>query len=234
MHRGEENLFAAVIAIVDYFHGPHRLASEELASSGLTGTEIPRGLIESHPANGAGYVSNTLWTNSIPIHHPEENEFFAALRAPGDKLVHKALSHTGFSAPYSMGSASLSYDGDHGAAHLLIILFAFPALAMQNPIPSTQCLNSRPVDVQFRVQQVRMSLSAAGRPKGEGGVLLLAGRALPVGSCKFIIRGLGLREELGLPVICKKTESPHAKRMTKEMSSFCSDRQLRTISSPCS
>jgi hypothetical protein len=83
-----------MIAIVDYFHGPHRLASEELASSRLTGKEIPRGLIESHPTNGTGYVSNTLWTNSIPIHHPEENEFFAALRAAGDKLVHRALSHT--------------------------------------------------------------------------------------------------------------------------------------------
>jgi hypothetical protein len=67
-----------MIAIVDYFHSPYRLASEELASSGLTGKKIPRGLIESHPTNGTGYVSNTLWTNSIPIHHPEENEFFAA------------------------------------------------------------------------------------------------------------------------------------------------------------
>ena len=127
-----------MIAIVDYFHGPHRLASEELASSGLTGKEIPRGLIESHATNGTGYVSNTLWTNSIPIHHPEENEFFAALRAAGDKLVHRALSHTDFSARYGMGSASLSYDGDHGAAYLLIVLFAFPPLAMQNPIPSPQ------------------------------------------------------------------------------------------------
>ena len=125
-----------MIAIVDYFHGPYRLASEELASSGLTGKEIPRGLIESHPTNGTGYVSNTFWTNSIPIHHPEENEFFAALRAAGDKLVHRALSHTDFSARYGMGSASLSYAGDRGAAYLLIVLFAFPPLAMQNPIPS--------------------------------------------------------------------------------------------------
>jgi len=123
-----------VIAIVDYFHGPYRLASEELASSGLTGKEIPRGLIESHPTNGTGHVSDTLWTNSIPIHHPEENEFFAALRAAGDKLVHRALSHTDISARYGMGSAS--YAGDHGAAYLLIVLLAFPPLAMQNPIPS--------------------------------------------------------------------------------------------------
>jgi hypothetical protein len=114
-----------MIAIVDYFHGPHRLASEELASSGLTGKEIPRGLIESHATNGAGYVSNALWTNSIPIHHPEENEFFAALRAAGDKFVHKALPHTDSSARVSVGSASLCYDGGHGAAYLLIILFAF-------------------------------------------------------------------------------------------------------------
>ena len=116
MHSGYKNLVAAVIAIVDYFHGPHRLASQELASSGLTGNEISRRLIESHPTNGAGYVSNTLWTNSIPIHHPEENEFFAALRAPGNKLVHKALSHTGLSASYCMGSASLSNDGVHDGA----------------------------------------------------------------------------------------------------------------------
>jgi hypothetical protein len=127
-----------MIAIVDYFHSPHRLASEELASSGLTGKEIPRGLIESHPTNGTGYVSNTLWTNSIPIHHPEENEFFAALRAAGDKLVHRALSHTDFSARYGMGSANLSCDGDHGAAYLLIVLFGCPHLAMQTPIPSPQ------------------------------------------------------------------------------------------------
>jgi len=114
-----------MIAIVDYFHSPYRLASEELASSGLTGKKIPRGLIESHPTNGTGYVSNTLWTNSTRIHHPEKNEFFAALRAAGDKLVHGALSHTDFSARYGMGSASLSYDGDHDAAYHLIVLFAF-------------------------------------------------------------------------------------------------------------
>jgi hypothetical protein len=139
MHSSDENLVvAAMMAIIDYFHGPHRLASEELASSGLTGKEIPSGLIESPPTNGTGYVSNTLWTNSIPIHHPEENEFFAALRATGNKLVHRALSHTDFSARYSMGSASLSYDGDHGAAYLLIVLFALLRLAMQNTIPSTQ------------------------------------------------------------------------------------------------
>jgi hypothetical protein len=139
MHSSDENLVvAAMMAIVDYFHGPHRLGSEELVSSGLTGEEIPRGLIESHPTNGTGYVSNTLWTNSIPIHHPEENEFFAAFRAASNKLVHGALSHTDFSARYSMGSASLSYHGDHGAAYLLIVLFAFLPLAMQNPIPSTQ------------------------------------------------------------------------------------------------
>ena len=125
MHGGDENLVATVIAIVDYFRGPHRLASEELASTGLTGTEIPGGLIESHPTYGAGYVCNTLWTDSIPIHHPEENEFFAALGASADKLVYKALSHTGFSARYGMGSASLSNDGDHRAAYLLIILFVF-------------------------------------------------------------------------------------------------------------
>jgi hypothetical protein len=99
MHSSDENLVvAAMIAIVDYFHGPHRLASEKPTSSWLTGKEIPRGLIESHPTNGAGYVSNTLWTNSIPIHHPVENEFFAALRAAGNKLVHRALSDTDFSA----------------------------------------------------------------------------------------------------------------------------------------
>ena len=125
MHSGDENLVVAVIAIVDYFHGPHRLASEELASSGLIGTKIARGLIESHSTNGTGHLSNTLWTNSIPIHHPEENEFFAAFGASADKLVHKALSHTGFNARYSVGSASLSNDGDHRAAYLLIILFAF-------------------------------------------------------------------------------------------------------------
>jgi len=138
MHSSDENLVvAAMMAIVDYFHGPHRLAREEFASSGLTGKEIPRGLNESHPTNGTGYVSNTLWTNSIPIHHPEENEFFAALRANGNKLVRRALSHTDFSARYGMGSASLSYDGDHGAAYLLIVLFALLPLAMRNPIPST-------------------------------------------------------------------------------------------------
>ena len=114
-----------MIAIVDYLHGPHRLASEELAASGFTGKEIPRGLIESHPTNGAGYISNALWTDSIPIHHPEENEFFAALCAAGDKLVRKAFPPTDSSARCSMGSASRSYDGDHGAAHLLIIPFAF-------------------------------------------------------------------------------------------------------------
>ena len=121
-----------MIAIVDYFHSPHRLTNEELASSGLKGTKIPRGLIESHSTNRAGYVSNAVGTNSIPIHHPKKNEFLAALHAPGDKLVHQALSHTGFSAPYSMGSASLSYDGEHGAAYLLIILFPFPPLPMQH------------------------------------------------------------------------------------------------------
>jgi hypothetical protein len=89
--------------------------------------------MESHPTNGTGYGSNTLWTNSIPIHHPEENEFFAALRAAGDKLVHTALSHTDLSARYGMGSASLSYDGDHGAAYLLIVLLAFPPLADAKP-----------------------------------------------------------------------------------------------------
>lgn len=121
-----------MIAIVDYFHSPHRLANEEFASSLLKGTKVPWGLIESHPTNRAGYVRNTLWTNSIRIHHPKENEFLAALHAPGDKLVDEALSHTGFSAPYSMRSASLSYDGEHGAAYLLIILCTFPPLPMQH------------------------------------------------------------------------------------------------------
>ena len=150
MHSRDENLVAAMIAIVDYLHGPHRLASEEPAPSGLIGTKIARGLIESHPTNGAGYVSNTLWTNSIPIHHPEENEVFAALRATGDKLVHKTLSPWGFGALCSVGSAGLSCDRDHGAVYLLIIPFA---LEMQT-IPSTPCLNSRPGRcVQFREQQ---------------------------------------------------------------------------------
>jgi hypothetical protein len=127
VHNRDENLdVTAMIAIVDYFHGPHRLASEELASSGLIGKEIPRRLIGSHPTNGTGYVSNALWPNSIPVHHPEENEFFAALRAAGDKfVVHKALFHPDFSARYNTGGASLSYDGDHGAASLLIFLLAF-------------------------------------------------------------------------------------------------------------
>jgi len=184
VHGGHENLVSAVIAIVDYLHGPHRLASEELASSGLIGTKNARGLIESHPTDGTGYLSNTLWTNSILIHHPEENEFFAAIRAPGDKLVRKALSHAGLSALYSMassmGSPSLSYDGDHCAAYPLIILFA---LEMQT-IPSTQCLNSRPGRcLQFRKQQVRMSFVARRAAKGGGWGAPLAGAVLS--SCKF-------------------------------------------------
>lgn len=130
-------------AIVDYFHGPHRLASEKLASSRLIRKEVRRGLIESHPANGTGHPSNTLWTNSIPVHHPDENEFFAALRAVGHKLVfHRALCQTDLSARFFKGSASLSYHGDHGAEYLLIVLSVFPHLAMQNPIPSTPCWNS--------------------------------------------------------------------------------------------
>src|SRR5215510_2780461 len=104
MHSSDENrVAAAMIAIVDYFHGAHRLASEELASPELTGKKIPRGLIESHSANGTGYLSNALWTNSVPIHHPEENEFIAALRAAGNKLVHRALSHTDFKCPLQHG-----------------------------------------------------------------------------------------------------------------------------------
>jgi hypothetical protein len=95
-------------------------------------------LIESHPANGTGYVSNTLWTNSIPIHHPEENELFAALRAAGDKLVHRALPHTDFSARCGMGSASLSYDGDHGARVPLDRSLCFSTFGDAKPIPSPQ------------------------------------------------------------------------------------------------
>jgi len=95
-------------------------------------------------------------------------------------LVHWALSHTYFSARCGMGSARLSYDGDHGATYLLIVLFAFPPLAMQNQIPSTRCLNLRPGRcVQFREQQVKMNLSPVGRPEGEGGVLLQAGGGAP-------------------------------------------------------
>ena len=130
VHGNDENLFAAMIAIVDYLHGPHRLASEELASAGLAGKEIPRRLIESHPTNGTGYVSNALRTNPIPIHHPEENEFFAALRAAGDELVHKALPHPDSSARYGIRRASLSYEGNHGAAYLPIITLCFPPLVM--------------------------------------------------------------------------------------------------------
>ncbi len=217
MHSGDEYLVVAVIAIVDYFHGPHGLASEELAPSGLIRTKIARGLIESHPTNGTGHLSNTLWTNSIPIHHPEENEFFAAIRAPGDKLVRKALSHTGLSALYSMESSgpSLPYDGDHGAVYPLIILFALQTIA------SAQCLNSRPGRcLQFRGQQVRMSLARAGRPKGDGGVFLWPGRCCQAASSRNSIRGLGLHEELGHPGAGKKAESSHAKCATKEKPFF--------------
>jgi len=136
------------------------------------GTKIARGLIEPHPTNGASYVSNTLWTNSIPIHHPEENEVFAALRAPGDKLVHKALSHRGFAALYSMGSAGLSYDGDHGAVYPLIILFA---LEMQT-IPSTPCLNHVRVDACNSGNNSEDEFVARWAAKGRAGVLLWPGR----------------------------------------------------------
>jgi hypothetical protein len=115
-----------MIAIVDYFYGPHWLASEELESLALIRKEFPRGLFESHPTNGTGYVSHALWANSIPVHHPDENEFFAALRTAGYKfVVHRALSHPDFGPRFKAGSASLSCDGDHRAARLLIVLLAF-------------------------------------------------------------------------------------------------------------
>lgn len=201
MHSGDENLVAAVSAIIDDFHGSHRLAGGELASSGLTGTKVSRGLIESHPTNGAGHVRNTLWTNSIAIHHPEENEFFAALRAPGYKLVHKALSHTGFSAPYSIGGASLCNDGDHGAMYLSIILFA---LAVQNLIPSTQYLNSRPVRCVH--SRATTEDEFVDRWAAEGGAWgpPLAGAALHLASANSWSSGLGLSRGTCLPDICKK------------------------------
>jgi len=198
---------------------------------GLTGTKVARGLIDSHPTNGAGYVSNTLWTNSIPIHHPEKNELFAALRAPGDKLVHKALSHTGFSAP-TPREVLVFPTSDHGAAYLLIILFA---LAMQTPIPLTECLNSLPGRcVPFREQQGRMSLSPAGRPKEEAGILLWSGRRSHLSAANpwSSIRGLGLHEEPGLPGVCKKTESPRAKCVTKDKSFSCRITSSELFASP--
>ena len=59
-----------------------------------------------------------------------------------------------------------------------------------------------------------------GQRKGWGPPL--AGAALPFGSCEFtqLNPGLGLREELGLPGVCQKTESPHAKCVTKEKAFF--------------
>ena len=69
---------------------------------------------------------------------------------------------------------------------------------------------------------VRMSLSPERAAKGRAGVLLWPGRRShsKAADSRSAIRGLGLREELGLPGVCQKTESPHAECVTKEKSLF--------------
>jgi hypothetical protein len=95
----EDLVVSAMGAIVDHFHGPYWMASEEAATSCLIGKEIPRRSIESLPTNGTGYVSNAFGANPIPIHRPENGEIFAALSTGGDKsVVHRALSLPDFSA----------------------------------------------------------------------------------------------------------------------------------------
>jgi hypothetical protein len=100
VHKGYgDSAHTARRAIVDEFHSPHGVTGEEFEFSGFEWDEITDLLIESFPTTWARNLSDALRANSNVVHHPENNEIFAALRTGGNKLiVHKALFLRDFSA----------------------------------------------------------------------------------------------------------------------------------------
>jgi hypothetical protein len=87
-----DSTHAARGAIVDKFHGPYGTTTTEAQSSALEWDESTDLLKESFPTGRATDPSDTLWTNSNLVHHPENCELFATLYAGGNKLiVHKAF-----------------------------------------------------------------------------------------------------------------------------------------------
>jgi len=89
-------------AIIDEFHRSHRTTCKDVRASGFEWDQITDLLIESFLASRASDPSNTLWTNSNLVHHPQDFEIFAARRTGGNKLiVHKAFFLPDFSARYN-------------------------------------------------------------------------------------------------------------------------------------
>jgi hypothetical protein len=93
---------AAIGAIVDYFHAPHGMPSEETLSSVLERNEIRSRLAECFPTSRTSHLGNALSSDSNRVHHPENHEFDATLRTGSEKfIVHRALSLLYFGAQYS-------------------------------------------------------------------------------------------------------------------------------------
>jgi len=93
---------AAIGTIVAYFHAPHGMPSEEMLSSVLERNEIRGRLAECFPTSGTNHLGNALWSDSNWVHHPENHEFDATLRAGSEKfIIHRVLSLLYFAAQYS-------------------------------------------------------------------------------------------------------------------------------------
>jgi hypothetical protein len=126
MHKGcGDSAHTARGAIVDEFHSSHGTTSKKVQPSGFEGDEITDRLIESFLTSRARDPSNTLWTNSHLVHHPQNLEIFAARRTGGDKLiVHEAVFHPTIGARYNSSGRQfpekwLVFSSDHPTLHLV-------------------------------------------------------------------------------------------------------------------
>jgi len=126
MHKGcGDSAHAARGAIVDEFHSSHGTTRKKVQPSGFEGDEITDRLIESFLTSRARDSSNTLWTNSHLVHHPQNLENFAARRTGDDKLiVHEAVFHPAIGARYNSSGEQflekwLVFSSDHTSFHLV-------------------------------------------------------------------------------------------------------------------
>jgi hypothetical protein len=125
MHKGcGDSAHSAKGAIVDEFHSSHGTTTKKVRPSGFEWDEITDLLIESFLTSRASDPSDTLWTNSHVVHHPQNLEIFAARRTGDNKLiVHGAVFLPTIRARYNSSGKQflekwLVFSSDQRSFHL--------------------------------------------------------------------------------------------------------------------
>ena len=125
MHKScRDSAHTARGAIVDDFHSSHGTTIQKVRPLGFEWDEITDLLIESFLTCRACDPSNTLWTNSHLVHHPQNLEIFAARRTGDNKLIaHKARFLPTIGARYNSSGEQflenwLVFSSDRRSFHL--------------------------------------------------------------------------------------------------------------------